>query len=403
MLKLPNEIIACIMELVLDIHAADLFVSTEHDVDPSYPAMLSALLRVSRRIRGIALNTPTLWTIILMGFQGFPYGLFLERSRDVPLTVLWLANGKYKDEETIWHHHRRWRCLIVTSANSFTRSCRFPGESLAFPALEMLSICAKESVIRLCSLSRMPVLKQLKFDGLVKPSRLALLCEILADCKVLRHLTLDIYDGMDPDASYSNISLPSLFSFELRIQNNRHIWTGTVLHLFRAPNLRKLCISICTPFKAIPADNLFDNLKFGERVQSLELCVSHARFPPFSIPFRSMARQFPNVSELTIRCDISSTTEQLRECQLPNLLHFLAFWESGESGESDPLQEEDTWDNFVGNMCAFLENREMYFDEQGSGYVPLRLTIGNSTNYHEGFEEAVADGLVILESCSSTK
>ena len=378
------------MELVFDMYLVKLHEARNFYRDLSYIKMLFTFLLVSHRIRGIALNTPTLWSIVFIGQIGryrFPNSLFLERSRNAPLKVIWRDETDDKEKESIWHHRRRWGSLIVVSDVSFVQSC--PGGLLDFPALEMLLTYADDSSMRSYSSFRMPALKQLILKFVIAwQHTLRDLAATLANCKALKHLTLEVNEGEYPIHPYPSFDLPSLCSFKVKIWHHTHLRTSAILQLFRVPNLRRFSIYIHTPCD-IPLDVVFDNLNFGESIQSLEFFHSYFLGDlPFSVPFQSIARQFSNISELYICCKKSPITEQLRDCLMPTLLHLLALWESG-----DP----DTQDTFVDDMLVFLANRKMHFDGQEGGYVPLRLTVDSSMNYHERLESAVADGLVILE------
>ena len=372
------------MELALNMYLLKLYAAEDFYRDLSYLEMLATFLLVSHRIRRIALNTPTLWSIVLIGRTGFPYSLFLERSRNVPLKVFWLNEATSKDD-FFWDFRRHWRSLIVISDEDFTAS--FPTGLVDFPALEVLEI---RSHHRLHSYSSfpMPVLKHLvlRLDN-TEPPLLRDLAAILANWKVLKHITFAILNGEILEDSYPIIDLPSLCSFEFSIWHYDQVETSTILAMFRAPNLRKLDICLRSKY-AWPAEAIFDNLNFGESVQSLEFGYMHVRYNErFSVPFRSIARRFSNISELTVACCELPDTEQLRDCLMPTLLHLLVLWESG-----DPIWQ----DTFVDDMLAFLVNRKMQFNGQGGGYVPLRLTI-DSPSYRKGLAGAVADGLVILE------
>ena len=96
--------------------------------------------------------------------------------------------------------------MTVASDVSFEQSR--PGGPLDFPALEMLLIRARDPRIHSYSSFRMPVLKGLLLQ--FNASRPPLLCDIaatLANCKVLKHLTLDILERASLTLPYPIIDL----------------------------------------------------------------------------------------------------------------------------------------------------------------------------------------------------
>ena len=150
------------MELVLDMYLLRLYAAQDYCCDLSYLEMLATFLIVSHRFRRIALNNPTLWSIILIGRSGFPYRLFLERSRNVPLKVIWIGEPSRGQEEFFWEFRRHWRSLTVGSEIDFTPY--FPAGLLDFPALEVLMIRGSDLRLQDYNSFRMPVLKQLMLN-----------------------------------------------------------------------------------------------------------------------------------------------------------------------------------------------------------------------------------------------
>lgn len=361
-----------------------------YEFNKQYSKTLSALSRASHRLRRITLSTPVLWSVILMGyrFRPYPYELFVELSQSHPLQVFLDYEPQLRDGEIIWGHHRRWKSLHWKDLPLGF----FPMQiSLSFPALEVLTIPGTNGVLKYFSSSQMPRLKELTIHGNIIPSRPEFpfdLIDILTNCcETLRHLSLNIRDPLE--AIYPKIDLPLIHSFRLHviIPQNGANRTGATLQSFRLPNLKRLFVNlnICSPHCP---DGFFNNMEFGESLHSLALIVQFGTLQarPFSIPFRSIAYHFPNVSELFIHSP-ASTTEQLRECYMPNLLKLVIFKTQGKE------------DKFMEDILAFLRNRKMHWDEQKDCYVPLRLVIDHSIVYHGSIEQAVTDGLLVLDRC----
>ena len=260
--------------------------------------------------------------------------------------------------------------MTVASDVSFEQSR--PGGPLDFPTLEMLLIRTSDSQMRSYSSFRMPVLKELILTfNIARVPMIRGLATVLASCKMLERLTLEINDGDYQPAPYPDINIPSLRCFEVNLWNHTKLQTGAILKQFRAPNLRKFSIYIRTPC-SIPPDGVFDNLNFGESVQSFEFTYPYfLESSPFSVPFRLIARQLPNISKLTICCHRTPFTKQLRECRMPTLLHLQVLWESAEYMELDEDDEplEIIRDKFVDDVFSFLLDRKRHSVRQGGGYI----------------------------------
>lgn len=216
-------------------------------------------------------------------------------------------------------------------------------------------------------------------------------CDImafLATCKALECLELDDLEVADFPVLHCPVELPSLTSFALTPDDSAE--TSAVksfFRLFRMPKLKKLSINRPGRGWNSSLDGLFDHLEFKDNVQSIELHVAPRSIRhPVPIPFKSIARNFSNLSEVIIWSD-SSHAAELQECEMSALRTFT-------------IRVKKSWTHkrTIEDILIFLRNRRKYANGR-DGFRPLRVIMYDYEvmKYSEDLRMVVAEGLVDLE------
>lgn len=105
----------------------------------SNPGYTPRLACVNRRFRDVALSLPKLWSALPLGRGEEKLDVYLNRSKDVGLTVrLGLGMSSIWDEHEVQRHTQRWECVTVEISNEDDKVVDL--QSLSFPRLQSLTV-----------------------------------------------------------------------------------------------------------------------------------------------------------------------------------------------------------------------------------------------------------------------
>lgn len=120
---IPNDVLAMIFE-------------KDFQSNPGYTPRLAC---VNRRFRDVALSLPKLWSALPLGRGKEKLDVYLNRSKDVGLTVrVGLGMTSMWDEQEVQRHAQRWERIIIEISNEEDKAVDL--QSLSFPKLQSLSV-----------------------------------------------------------------------------------------------------------------------------------------------------------------------------------------------------------------------------------------------------------------------
>lgn len=425
--KLPNEIIAYIMEIVhdsygssqVDIRASPFIVPDRYYIF-EMGRTVSVLSCVSRRFRYVALGTSYLWSTILVK-RSFPCELFIQRSGDGPLNVTYDFPVD-KTLHTIVHDQRkRWKSLDIRHPELHLWDI-LNQDDLVFPALESLAVRPHRNFTSLDIYWQTPVLKHLvAYDCLMRVSmatNLVSLCIILvvegsgirledfkrnlmtslAECKVLKVLKLTWWRSFysviqwDDKASHSGRTqhpialMPSLESLHLNHDLEYQPEFGACLKGIQMPMLNKLCITGNFHDKFSGNSllvHLLGDLGPLDSVRILMLDIDCTIFitKSFEVPFEYIEQYMPMACGLILD-RARGTLDQLADRLLPSL-HFL--WSRNKSN------------NAKDDILEFVESTRMHNGEASplTLKMPLKQMKKLLRHHYDDMMNAVKDDMII--------
>ena len=434
-LELPDEIISYIMEIVHDLYTSwQVDLRTKPFTVPGRQdifdmgGIASVLSSVSRRFRCIALDTPYLWSTIVVRTT-FPCELFIKRSASAPLYVTYDFKHYVNDTQNdiVFSQRRRWKALHIVDDMSTMRYI-FNQDDLSFPALESLSVkyCGAFGYFRtLWDVNRT---RKIFEDGLMLGSmatnlvslhirmelcdpRISLeftkqdLMTCLSGCKVLRMLSLswefkffnawqmyhvDAYSWASHTrrAPQPVVLLPSLESLHFEHDSAYPRVLGALLKGIQMPMLSKLWITENFYEHSSAHFSLVDLLEDlgpldSVRTLILDLKCTGKIFEDFKTLFDFIEQHMPRVSELIIDRPVK-TMDQFPDRSLP-FLHLLWFQSGGFA---------------IDSVLKYAKRRMEYDGKDGKVgpltlKVPLKLMKEDINRHYDDIMNAIEDNLII--------
>lgn len=233
----------------------------DFETNPGYTPRLAC---VNRRFRDVALSLPKLWSALPLGRGKEKLDVYLNRSKDVGLTVrVGLGMTSMWDEQEVQRHAQRWERVIIEISNEEDKAVDL--QSLSFPRLQSLSVQFLPShaeywggFINFDINWKLPALRHLTFwsaTPIIPPSVAANL--ITLDLRLNSPTELRRYDNAELLRQLSAMHNLQALSLSLHNAHNSEETPSVQCDL---PSLRDLSIEISGETKIIDIRKLLHNI-----------------------------------------------------------------------------------------------------------------------------------------------